>query len=97
MSINSLTNSAAARRNDIEPLNRPPKGLQEIASAANRIPSTQAPSAAQEGGGVYTTFLAAPLFQQMLGTNTRNAHSSISAERTEQTSVLQPNSTPTSR
>ena len=39
MSINSLTNSAIARRLDFHPLNTVPKGIEEIAAAAATLPS----------------------------------------------------------
>ena len=46
MSINSLANQAAARRPDMVPLNRVPKGLDEIAVAAGTAPRVSAPRAA---------------------------------------------------
>ncbi len=39
MSINALTNAAAARRPDFFPLNKTPKGLREIAKAAATSPT----------------------------------------------------------
>jgi len=39
MSINALTNAAAARRPDFFPLNKTPKGLREIAKAAATSPA----------------------------------------------------------
>lgn len=44
MSINSLTNAAAARRPDTFPFNDVPKNVGEIADAANRPPTAAAPT-----------------------------------------------------
>ena len=46
MSINALTNAAAARRSDFFPLNRVPQGLRDIARAAATAPATEPEGAA---------------------------------------------------
>lgn len=46
MSINSLANQAAARRPDMLPLNRVPKGLDEIAEAGGTSPRVSGPRGA---------------------------------------------------
>lgn len=60
MSINSMTNAAAARRADTVPLNEVPRTLSEIAAAAATPPSTggSAPSGTEASatGAAETTF-----------------------------------------
>jgi hypothetical protein len=55
MSINSMTNAAAARRTDFVPLNAAPSGLPEIAMAAAGFPATADPGGAAPNPGSTTT------------------------------------------
>lgn len=67
MSINTLTNAAAARRPDFAPLARVPNGLSEIAAAASGMPATSTAGAAPAVSGITATNQTNTALQVLFG------------------------------